>query len=700
MRIIANRPHLSHPNYRPDIDGLRAVAVLAVVGFHAFPSWLMGGFVGVDVFFVISGYLISTIIFNNLDKGTFSFSEFYARRIMRIFPALILVLFACLAFGWFALLSDEFNQLGKHIAAGTGFVSNLVLWRESGYFDNSSETKPLLHLWSLGIEEQFYIVWPLVLWFAWKRKFNLLTITVLVTIFSFLLNIKGIKQDAVATFYSPQTRFWELLCGSLLAWFTIYKKGVFDDLKNKIDSLLVFVVYRDKSENDGKTLANVLSFVGLFLLVYGFSRFNKELRFPGMWALAPVLGTVLIINADTKAWINRIILSNKVAVWFGLISFPLYLWHWPLLSFATIVEGKVPSLSIRITAVLFSVLLAWLTVKWIEKPFRFGNQRIGLKVSTLCGLVFVIGVSGFIVNKSDFSQSHTYENLAIKRKGFEHAFGSSLGWYRGKDDWLFLGNRYDNTVAKLKLAIVPTKRNIEDTKKIFSEIAKKGDESNTKVVLIVGANKSNVYPEYLPDKLVPSTKKYSTFFLNKLKDVPNLTVYNSMDDLLRLKKTEGILYYKTDTHWNNKGAFIAYSGFSKLLGLPVPQVEFQHGPTRIGDLISIAKLKNFPLHAEDNWNVVWKNLPVWTEKEISDEPKDPVFGSVSIVFNQKPLSNKYIWVVGDSFTIALKQYFNATFKKVRYVGYWNNKFKDLPADLTKADKKPDMIIVVRVERSF
>ncbi|MEI7824499.1 MAG: acyltransferase [Chlorobiaceae bacterium] len=268
MRIIANRPHLSHPNYRPDIDGLRAVAVLAVVGFHAFPSWLMGGFVGVDVFFVISGYLISTIIFNNLDKGTFSFSEFYARRIMRIFPALILVLFACLAFGWFALLSDEFNQLGKHIAAGTGFVSNLVLWRESGYFDNSSGTKPLLHLWSLGIEEQFYIVWPLVLWFAWKRKFNLLTITVLVTIFSFLLNIKGIKQDAVATFYSPQTRFWELLCGSLLAWFTIYKKGVFDDLKNKIDSLLVFVVYRDKSENDGKTLANVLSFVGLFVGVW------------------------------------------------------------------------------------------------------------------------------------------------------------------------------------------------------------------------------------------------------------------------------------------------------------------------------------------------------------------------------------------------------------------------------------------------
>lgn len=176
--MTAQQTHLSHPNYRPDIDGLRAIAVLAVVAFHAFPSWVRGGFIGVDVFFVVSGYLISTIIFENLDRGTFCFSEFYARRIKRIFPALILVLISCFAFGWFFLLSDELNQLGKHVAAGAGFVSNLVLWNESGYFDNSAETKPLLHLWSLGIEEQFYIVWPLLLWFAWKCKFNLLTITI------------------------------------------------------------------------------------------------------------------------------------------------------------------------------------------------------------------------------------------------------------------------------------------------------------------------------------------------------------------------------------------------------------------------------------------------------------------------------------------------------------------------------------------
>ncbi|MET0265274.1 MAG: acyltransferase, partial [Duganella sp.] len=329
--------HLSHPKYRPDIDGLRAIAVLAVVAFHAFPNIVKGGFIGVDVFFVISGYLISLIIFENLDQGTFSFTEFYTRRVKRIFPALILVLVACFAFGWFALPADDFKQLGKHIAAGAGFISNFVLWNEAGYFDNSAETKPLLHLWSLGIEEQFYIVWPLLLWCAWKRKFNLLTITVLVAIISFFLNVKGVKADATATFYSPQTRFWELLSGSLLAWFVVYKNESLQHVFSKVDGFLASLIYRDR-QAEGKTLANVLGFAGAFLLAYGFWRINKELNFPGKWALVPVVGTVSIIMAGADAWINRIILSNKIAVWIGLISFPLYLWHWPLLSFARMIE--------------------------------------------------------------------------------------------------------------------------------------------------------------------------------------------------------------------------------------------------------------------------------------------------------------------------------------------------------------------------
>jgi peptidoglycan/LPS O-acetylase OafA/YrhL len=401
--MTVQQPHLSHPKYRPDIDGLRAVGVLAVVAFHAFPSWVRGGFIGVDVFFVISGYLISTIIFDNLDKSTFSFTEFYARRIKRIFPALLLVLIACFAFGWFALLADEYKQLGMHIAAGAGFISNFTLWNEAGYFDNSAETKPLLHLWSLGIEEQFYFVWPLLLWFAWKRKFNLLTITIVIAIASFVLNIKGIKHDMVATFYSPQTRFWELLSGSLLAWVTLYKKDAFANIKLKLDYWLSRIIFSEKQEANGKTLSNVLSFVGLLLLVYGFWIINKELSFPGKWALVPVLGAVLIITAGSKAWVNRTILSNKVAVWFGLISYPLYLWHWPILSFARIVESEVPSRNIRIAAVVLSIVLAWLTYKLIERPLRFGNYS-KVKVTVLVVLMTIVGYVGY----------NTYERDGLK----------------------------------------------------------------------------------------------------------------------------------------------------------------------------------------------------------------------------------------------------------------------------------------------
>ena len=691
--------HLLHPKYRPDIDGLRAIAVLSVVGFHAFPSWVKGGFIGVDVFFVISGFLISGIIYENLDKQEFTIREFYARRIRRIFPALIVVMTACFAFGWLSLLTDEYKQLGKHIAGGASFISNFLLWQESGYFDNSSETKPLLHLWSLGIEEQFYIIWPLLLWLTWKRKFNFFAVTLAIAIGSFYLNIKGIKQDAVATFYSPFTRFWELMCGGLLAWVTIYKKASFAGIALKVDRIIVSSIYRNKEVEKGKALANLSAFTGLALLAFGFETITKDFSFPGVWALVPVSATVLIISAGSTAWINRQILSAKLVVWFGLISYPLYLWHWPLLSFARIIESELPSRNIRIAAVIISIVLAWLTMKWIEKPFRSGNHRIGLKVAVLCSLMFMIGVSGIVVNNMGLSQARTLEESAIKRRGAEYLIGNSLAWYRGKGDWLFLGNAYNNTVAKLMLDMVPTKGEIDQSKKLFSEIAYTGAKSNTKIVLILGPNKSSIYPENLPDKFKPSQKKYSSFFLDNLKDVPNLTVYNPTEDFLRLKNTEGILYWMTNTHWNDKGSFLAYSGFSKRFGLPVPQIEFQHGSTHSGDLINISKLKEFPLHAEDNWDVIWANKPVWTETEIPNQEKT-TFGMASIVRGQNSPSDKYIWVVGDSFTSSFRKYFNATFKEVRYIGHWNRKLKELPGDLARADRKPDMVIIVRVERSF
>jgi peptidoglycan/LPS O-acetylase OafA/YrhL len=363
--------YLARPKYRPDIDGLRGIAVLSVVGFHAFPDWVRGGFIGVDIFFVISGFLISTIIFENLARNSFSFIEFYARRIKRIFPALLLLLIASYAMGWFVLLPDEYQQLGRHIAGGAGFVSNYVLWNESGYFDSAAETKPLLHLWSLGIEEQFYILWPLLLWCAWKMRLSLLAVTLTLALFSFALNIWQVESDPVATFYLPQTRVWELLAGSVLAYVTLRKPKL-------------LASYGDR-------YGDIQSLVGAAFIAFGAVFLVQGGAFPGWWALLPTLGAVLVISAGTNACLNRTVLSKRMLVWFGLVSFPLYLWHWPLLAFLRI-ENNFASHGNRIAAVLIAILLAWLTYRLVETPIRLGRgsktKAIALVASmTVAGLV-------------------------------------------------------------------------------------------------------------------------------------------------------------------------------------------------------------------------------------------------------------------------------------------------------------------------
>ncbi len=370
----AATPVSDHPAYRRDIDGLRAIAVLSVVAFHAFPTWLRGGFIGVDIFFIISGYLISSILLKGLETGTFSFKTFYARRIKRIFPALLTVMAACLAFGWIALFPDEYKQLGKHVFGGAGFVSNLLLWNEVGYFDRAAETKPLLHLWSLGIEEQFYIFWPVILLLAWKRRMKLALLTAVLAGASFLLNVAGVTHRASATFYSPASRAWELLFGALLAGHLL-KPGQANAAPRHWQSVL-----------------------GLALLAIGMVFVTRERHFPGWLALLPTLGALLLIGAGPQAWVNRTLLSNRLMVWFGLISYPLYLWHWPLLSFAQIIESKTPSDAIRAGAIALAVLLAWITYRFIERPLRFGAGRARV-AGLACAMVAVAAIGGFLVQQ-------------------------------------------------------------------------------------------------------------------------------------------------------------------------------------------------------------------------------------------------------------------------------------------------------------
>ena len=420
LPVPAEQTHLAHPKYRADIDGLRAIAVLSVVGFHAFPFWVQGGFIGVDIFFVISGFLISSIIFKNLHRDSFSFIEFYSRRIKRIFPALLVVLIASFALGWFVLFADEYKQLGWHIAGGAGFIENFLLWRESGYFDNAAETKPLLHLWTLAIEEQFYIVWPLVLWFAWKTRLNLLIIAIAVAMISFALNIGKVHSDAVAAFYSPQTRFWELMAGSILAYIKLYKQNIFDAWPSA-------VVYKKITDSNPATLHNIQSIFGAALIGAGILVIKKYFSFPGWWAVLPTFGAVLIISAGPHAWINRVILSRKILVWFGLISYPLYLWHWPLLSFARIVEIGIPSGGIRIAVVAISIVLSWLTYRLIEKPIRFGKFR-NAKTIVLILLMAIVGLVGYT--------SYSLGGLPFRFKGqieFLEYFDNSLPEHKFSD---------------------------------------------------------------------------------------------------------------------------------------------------------------------------------------------------------------------------------------------------------------------------
>ena len=373
-------------DYRPDIDGLRAIAVLAVVIFHAFPSLLQGGFVGVDIFFVISGFLISKHIWEELAAGKFSIKTFYARRVRRIFPALSVVLLACVVMGWVILTPGEYEQLGKHVVAGVAFISNLILWKEAGYFDNAADTKPLLHLWSLGIEEQFYIVWPLFLAFFWRYSRHLGWAFMGVLGISLSYSLMTVQHDVVADFYSPLTRFWELALGAGLAYLAARKP-------------VTSTVNR-----------SLISWVGLCLILSAILIVNRDDAFPGAWALLPTLGAACLIYAGEQTWLNRQVLSHRLLVWFGLISYPLYLWHWPLLSFARIMESGTPTVTVRLWLIAASILLAWLTYQLLERPIR-ARPRSRKLIWMLCLSMLALGAIGLTIKKQDGFKSRQFSML-------------------------------------------------------------------------------------------------------------------------------------------------------------------------------------------------------------------------------------------------------------------------------------------------
>ncbi|HWJ95655.1 MAG TPA: acyltransferase, partial [Telluria sp.] len=344
------------------------MAVSLVVLFHGWPKWLKSGFIGVDVFFVISGFLITSIILKDLKRESFSIREFYVRRIRRIFPALLTVLVATLGFGWYVLLHHEFTQLGKHVAGAATFVSNLVLWNESGYFDNSHTTKPLLHFWSLGVEEQFYLVWPLMLAIFFRLRGGILLVLAAALGASFLYGLYTTFTEPAEAYFSPVTRFWELASGGVIAY-----------LLSKKDVVI--------------PARPLFSVAGTAMLVLGAILINSQSPFPGSWALLPVLGTCALILAGPDCLINKYLLGNPLMAYIGRISYPFYLWHWPLLSFGYIIAGEKPEATTKMMLIVASLLLAVLTYHLIERPVQAQPRRGRVIQGLLAGMV-CFGVIG------------------------------------------------------------------------------------------------------------------------------------------------------------------------------------------------------------------------------------------------------------------------------------------------------------------
>lgn len=362
--------------YRPDIDGLRAIAVLAVIFFHLDYPYFKGGYIGVDIFFVISGYLISQIIYLQIKNRKFSFIIFYKKRILRIFPVLFVLIIICLITGYFVLLNEEYLDLGFSSIASALFIPNILYWFKTGYFEIEAESTPLLHLWSLGVEEQFYILFPLIAFFTLSRfnKSFVLIITITLASVSFYVNIIYTSLDITFSFYMLFSRGWELLAGFLLTLSLPYIK------------------------NTNKFVIELLSILGIGLIIFSVYYLDTNILFPGYYAMLPVFGSMLIIfsgSFDKQTFIKRV-LSNKYIVFIGLISYSLYLWHWPVVVYLRMAYSN---LYLNEVILIISFLLSVISYFFIEQPFRNkGFIKLSLKVKSIsiiimAVLIFTISVS-------------------------------------------------------------------------------------------------------------------------------------------------------------------------------------------------------------------------------------------------------------------------------------------------------------------
>jgi peptidoglycan/LPS O-acetylase OafA/YrhL len=371
-------------DYRPEVDGLRAIAVMSVILSHSGLRMFSGGFVGVDVFFVISGYLITSIILADLERGNFSIVNFYERRARRILPALFLVMLVCIPFAWFWLLPRDMKDFSQSLFAVSTFSSNILFWSESGYFDTEAGLKPLLHTWSLAVEEQYYLFFPPFLMLCWKLcKRWIVALLGIMFVVSLAAAQWAVYAMPAAAYYLLPARVWELNIGAIAAYY----------------------LYKTNRKKISRATGEVCGWFGVVLILYAVFTFSEETRFPGLYALVPTLGAVLIILfATQQTGVGRSV-GNKAFVGIGVISYSAYLWHQPLFAFARYKTLLEPSYPAFLALSVLALVLAYFSWKYVEAPFRKSGKIAGRTIVTLSfsfSLFFVsVGYFGHAKNGFD-----------------------------------------------------------------------------------------------------------------------------------------------------------------------------------------------------------------------------------------------------------------------------------------------------------
>lgn len=430
--------------YRPDIDGLRAIAVCLVLLFHAWPRFLPGGFVGVDVFFVISGFLITGIIFREASDNKFDYLNFYARRLRRIGPALLLVISVSLTVGFLFLPYGIVRELAIEAAAGAGFSANFLFWYQADYFDALNGTKPLLHLWSLGVEEQFYFIWPtlivLAIYLNRRLRVPVATLMMAFVVVSFAINIWTTETSQQSAFYLLPSRLWQLGLGGALA------------------------ILQHRQRSFGPTFFNVQAALGVMAIFLSATLFNELQAYPGWRAAVPTFGAALVINAGRSSWINRSVLGSIIPRWIGLISYPMYLWHWPalvLLNLTGYATGGIKAVVLGST-----VVASYLTYEFIEKPIRVSKSQGGrwdrIPQVIFASLMAVTAISVllprlhlgvfetprwavlFDEKKDEYRSAYRYGSCFLTRDQTGAGFGQNCFWNARSDKprWLLWGDSH------------------------------------------------------------------------------------------------------------------------------------------------------------------------------------------------------------------------------------------------------------------